>query len=202
MIVTWLADVTALQEESIYIKYYEQVPAFRKEKADKLRMQEDKARSVGAWILYERMAKEYHLQGDEIFNLSHSGDCALCAVAIGEETQVGCDMEQIRLEVSQCMKVAKRYFCEEEYAQICSAEDFYRFWVLKESFMKATRLGSKLAMNRFSFAFQVDGSVYLQKQPFEKNYYMKEYMVENLPYKIAVCSDVDAFAPEIKCVKL
>ena len=215
MIVTWLADVSALHEESIYKMYYEQMPDFRKEKADKLKLQEDKALSAGAWILYETMKKEYSLQSNETFNLSHSGNYALCTIAIGENVQVGCDVEKMRYTsscaisamsdepgITRLAKMARRYFCEEEQEQICSAEEFYRFWVLKESFMKATRLGSNLAMDSFSFAFTAEGRPYLQKQPFEKEYFFKEYPVENLLYKIAVCSDVDAFAPEIKIVKL
>ena len=201
MIVTWLADVSALHEESKYRSCYEQVPDFRKEKADRLKLQEDKALSVGAWILYEMMKKEYSLQGNEMFNISHSGDYVLCTIAIGEGAQVGCDLEKIASR-ERFEAIAKRYFCPEECEQIYSVEDFYRFWVLKESFQKATRLGSKLAINTFSFAFTSEGSPFLQKQPYEKGYYFKEYKVENLLYKIAVCSDVDAFAPEIKLVKV
>ena len=207
MIVTWLADVSALHEESKYRSYYEKLPAFRKEKADRFKLQEDKALSVGAWILYEMMKKEYCLQGDEMFNISHSGEYVMCSVALCcAAEQVGCDLEKVRVhdtaEESRLMRMAKRYFCSEECEQIHSAEDFYRFWVLKESFQKATRLGSKLAMNTFSFAFTSEGRPFLQKQPYEKEYYFKEYEVENLLYKIAVCSDVDAFAPELNILNL
>lgn len=205
MIVTWLADVSALHEETKYRNYYEQVPDFRKEKADRLKQQEDKALSVGAWILYEMMKKEYSLQRKENFNISHSGHCVLCTIAVGEDAQVGCDLEEIRssrgsLERFQAM--AERYFCPEESERVHSLEDFYRFWVLKESFQKVTRLGSKLAMNTFAFAFSEEGTPFLQKQIFEKKYYFKEYKVENLLYKIAVCSDIDTFAPEINILKL
>ena len=79
MIHTWLADVSALHEETTYRKYYEQVPAFRQEKADRLRHQEDKALSVGAWILLQEMEKTYHLQGDEA-------------------AELGCDIERIGKE--------------------------------------------------------------------------------------------------------
>ena len=214
MIVTWLADVSALHEESKYRSYYEKLPAFRKEKADRLKLQEDKALSVGSWILYEMMKKEYCLHGNEIFNISHSGEYVMCSVTFccaaeqesNKSEQVGCDLEKVRVldtaEESRLMRMAKRYFCSEECEQIHSAEDFYRFWVLKESFQKATRLGSKLAMNTFSFAFTAEGRPFLQKQPYEKEYYFKEYEVENLLYKIAVCSDVDAFAPELNILKL
>ena len=202
MIVTWLADVSALHEEAIYQRYYEQLPAFRKEKADRLKMQEDKALSAGAWVLLEEMKKEYSLHDNFIFNISHSGDYALCTIAVGKSAQeVGCDIEKIR---GNRMGVAKRYFCAEECEQIQNAEDFYRFWVLKESFMKATREGMKLPLNAFSFAFTSEGVPYLTKKPekFMGKYYFKEYTMERIPYKIAVCADVNTFAEEIVCIRL
>ena len=201
MIVTWLADVSALHEEAIYQRYYEQLPDFRKEKAERLKKQEDKALSAGAWILLEEMKKEYSLHDNFLFNISHSGNYALCTIAVGESAQeVGCDIEKIR---ENRMGVAKRYFCGEECEQIQNADDFYRFWVLKESFMKATRKGMKLPLNAFSFAFTAEGVPFLEKQPreFLKKYYFKEYKVEQLQYKIAVCSDLDTFAEEIRFVR-
>ena len=36
MIRTWMAEVTPLLEKSIYQKCYEKIPAFRREKADKI----------------------------------------------------------------------------------------------------------------------------------------------------------------------
>lgn len=201
MIVTWMADVSALEEESVYQKYYAQVPDFRKEKADHLKMQEDKALSVGAWILLEQMKKTYNLQEEVVFNISHSGNYALCTVAVGKSVKVGCDIEKVQ---GERFKIAERYFCPEECEQIQNTEDFYRFWVLKESFMKATRMGMKMGLNKFSFAFSAEGTPFLTKQPkeFADKYYFKEYKLENLPYKIAVCSDLNAFTEELRCVKL
>ena len=37
MIRTWLSDIRPLYEEQRYRKYYDTLPAFRKEKADRLR---------------------------------------------------------------------------------------------------------------------------------------------------------------------
>ena len=150
MIHTWLADVSALHEETAYRTYYEQVPEFRKEKANHLRRQEDKALSIGAWILLQMMEEEYHLQGNYAFNLSHSGNCALCTIATMDSVSVGCDIERIGKARTG---MAERFFCPEELERIQTTEDFYRFWVLKESFMKATRKGSNLALNAFGFAF-------------------------------------------------
>ena len=42
----------------------------------------------------------------------------------------------------------------------------------------------------------------LLQYQFPEQYYFKEYIVEKLPYKIAVCADSDQFAEEIKVVKL
>ena len=54
------------------------------------------------------------------------------------------------------MELAKRFFCRSEYEDIfrCDskeerAEKFCRYWVLKESFMKATRKGMALKMSSF-----------------------------------------------------
>lgn len=198
IIYTWLADVSALHEEQKYHLCYEKVPEDRKEKADCLRKQEDKALSVGAWLLYEQMKKEFCLQEPVLYNFSHSGDYALCTIAVGDDAQnqLGCDIEEVGRNRGA---IAERYFTAEE-----QAEDFYRIWVLKESFMKATRMGMKLPMNAFSFAFDENDRPYLKKQPeqFPKQYYFKEYFVKELDYKIAVCADCDAFAEEIQIVKL
>lgn len=198
MIHTWLADVSDLHEETTYRKYYEQVPAFRQEKADRLRHQEDKALSVGAWILLQEMEKAYHLQGNYVFNLSHSGNCAICSIDIsGDEiAELGCDIERIGKERPG---IAVRYFSPEE-----QKADFYRMWVLKESFMKATRMGSNLALNAFEIAFSEEDIPYLIRQPeaFPKKYYYKEYKMRESEYRIAVCADRDTFAEEIKKIKL
>ncbi len=195
---TWLADVSALHEERCYESYYKNVPDFRKEKADRMRKREDQALSVGVWTLFEKMKKEYCLQNPSLYNFSHSGTYALCTIAIGNDArnQLGCDIEA---NGRNRETIAERYFTPEE-----QAEDFYRIWVLKESFMKATRMGMKLPINAFSFAFDEMDRPYLVKQPeqFPRQYYFKEYMVEELGYKIAVCADCDAFAEEIQIVKL
>jgi len=204
MIQTWLADVSALHKESVYQKYYQMVPAYRKEKADRLRNQEDKALSIGAWVLYQKMQKEYGLSENALFNLSHSGTFALCSVEDSgiSEGKLGCDLEKIR-EIRK--NVAKRAFCESEYQAILNDETlFYRYWVLKESFVKATRVGLKLGLNTFEIGFEEGKYPYLIRQPeaFPGKFYFKEYDMEKQTYRIAVCSDSSEFAPELKAVTL
>lgn len=210
MIYTWLADVSALLEKEKYAEYYEKLPVHRREKADRLLRQEDKALSVGAWCLYEQMVQEYELPGNGVYNLSHSGNFCLCSVddSGDESCSLGCDLEKIRDSRRQ---VAERFFCEGEndliqemQSEEGQRERFYRLWVLKESFMKATRLGMKLGMDQFEIGFCKADKPYFKKQPWEfpGAYYFREYVVEELPYRIAVCSNVDDFSEQIRMVEL
>ena len=61
MVSVWAADITPLLIEETYQAYYDKVPEWRKDKADKLKNVDDKARSVGAWILWEKMKKALRL---------------------------------------------------------------------------------------------------------------------------------------------
>ena len=79
MVSVWAADITPLLIEETYQAYYDKVPEWRKDKADKLKNVDDKARSVGAWILWEKMKKVLRLPESAVFNLSHSGKYVLCA---------------------------------------------------------------------------------------------------------------------------
>ena len=47
MVSVWAADITPLLIEETYQAYYDKVPEWRKDKADKLKNVDDKARSVG-----------------------------------------------------------------------------------------------------------------------------------------------------------
>ena len=84
------------------------------------------------------------------FNISHAEDYVICAISACE---IGCDIEKIR---SADLRIAERFFCPEEYSHIAhQASDaerdllFYRYWTLKESFIKATGMGLNLPFNEF-----------------------------------------------------
>lgn len=97
MIRTWVADVTPLYREDIYAKFYRAVPLHRREKADRIRRREDRALSVGAWALYETALRECRATEEAVFNLSHSGELALCSIEDSGNfgVKVGCDLEKI-----------------------------------------------------------------------------------------------------------
>lgn len=43
MVYTWAADTALLMDEKQYEAYYRQIPKWRQEKADRIRMREDRA---------------------------------------------------------------------------------------------------------------------------------------------------------------
>lgn len=210
MVRIWIADIKPLLIEETYQAYYDKVPGWRKEKADKLRNMEDKARSIGAWILWEKMQETLQISENAVYNLSHSGRYVLCACSDRENVQVGCDVE---MTGKLRMKVAKRFFCPAEYAVICHAENvkkqtewFYRLWVLKESFMKATRRGMGLDMHAYEFAWKQDGTPYLKIQPEEYpgEYLCREYELKQGDARVALITtdnEIEGRLHEVRLVE-
>ena len=201
MIQTWIADVTPLLNEEIYYVYYRKAPHFRKEKADRLKQREGRALSIGAWTLFEEMRLHYGLSDYAVYNLSHSGTYALCSVSDRDipGLKLGCDVEVIK---DLRVKVVRRFFCEQEAARIMEmageeerCEAFYRCWVLKESFMKATGLGMKLDMRNFEVSFDRNDIPYLVRKPdnIEGTFFYREYQVPGVGAKVAVCSTDGSF---------
>ena len=99
-------------------------------------------------------------------------------------------MERIR---DKGPEVAEHFFFREEYEalQNCRASEerkilFFRFWTLKESFMKATGLGFRLPLDAFSIIPGPEG-VTLRQQVDSRQYYFREYDLQD-GYCYALCS--------------
>jgi 4'-phosphopantetheinyl transferase len=75
------------------------------------------------------------------FNLSHSGELALIAIARGA-VEVGVDLEEVQPRADMS-GVARRVFTEAEREAVEAGGEiaFYRHWVAKEAFVKATGRG-------------------------------------------------------------
>lgn len=198
MVHTWIMDVTPLQNDMIYRRCYNRLPDWRREKADRIRPLEGKMQSAGAWILYQQMRKYYELSDQMPYNLSHSGKYALCSVSTQPDAQVGCDVEMIK---ENKQRLAERYFCPGEVDWIQSqtteaeqAEGFYRYWVLKESFIKAIRLGMKQDLCEFEIALdEPEARLVRQPDAFPEKYYYQEYRTDAGDARIAVCSTEKKF---------
>ena len=93
---TFLADISDLLNEKNYQKIYEKVPAFRQEKADRLKHRRISSKR-GAWYLWMKIQERHKIPQDagQSFNLSHSGKYVLCSAGVSGE-RVGCDIECMR----------------------------------------------------------------------------------------------------------
>jgi len=136
----------------------------RIEKSSKYFHKKDKCLSIGVEILLnhalgkigifdpifdtDRYGKPYLKNySDVYFNLSHSEKFVACAVS---DSPVGVDIEYIH-DID--LDIAKHYFFGSEYEYIVNNNDkkkaFFQLWVLKESYMKMTGLGFRLALDEF-----------------------------------------------------
>lgn len=102
------------------------------------------------------------------FNLSHSADVA--ALAVSSDVRVGVDIEQIKPmtedEVAWALSPAERF----ELSLAASEnrlESFFRFWTLKEAFMKGTGLGAALPLHDFDMSLDAPRLVRLRDAPTE-----------------------------------
>ena len=86
------------------------------------------------------------------FNVAHSSDLAMLAVALGGE--VGIDLEKIRTEV-ETDKLAERFFSPQERESLRAipkqnrVSAFFRCWSCKEAFLKAEGLGLSRSLESF-----------------------------------------------------
>lgn len=93
------------------------------------------------------------------FNVSHSGDWAVCAVTPG--ARVGIDIEQIRPDLAG-ESIAEHFFSPREVAALRGlppAEQpaaFFRCWTRKEAFVKARGEGLSLPLDRFDVSLRAD----------------------------------------------
>lgn len=178
MIKLLLADVLPLDNPAVYDLLYDSASSERRVAADSFRFRKDRNLSLGATALLDRglrafglyesdmsyghtdKGKPFFLNAPDIhFNISHSS--SKVAVAFSDR-EVGCDIEEVA-EID--LAVARRFFSPVEYEAIMLKEgqdvrlkEFFHYWTLKESYMKATGLGMSLAPN--SFAISSDAGRY------------------------------------------
>lgn len=102
-----------------------------------------------------------NLNDDEAlyFNLSHTQGMVVCAV--GQTEAIGVDVESVARDLD-CLRLAESVFApaEIEALQACDeagrAELFFRFWTLKESYIKAVGMGLSHPLDNFWFDLSND----------------------------------------------
>lgn len=178
----------------------------------------DAWRSLLADILLRfALTKHFHLRNEELtfdktaygkpylpgkedigFNITHSGDWIGCVVGT---SSVGIDIEEIQ---PIDMQIAKRFFTAQEYESLKSLspteqiQRFYHLWTLKESCIKADGRGLSVPLNSFTFQNEDNGNI-ITVHGLEHQYYCRTYELEH-NYKLAVCSQTNAFSEDILIV--
>lgn len=93
------------------------------------------------------------------FNLSHSGDWALIAMA--DAVLVGVDVEQIR-PLPDALELAERFFSDQEVERVRELPEsaipagFFNAWTRKEAFVKAVGTGLSLPLHTFDVTLVPD----------------------------------------------
>lgn len=205
---TYCSDTSFLDPPEVYSKAYGSMPEYRRRKIDWFVFAKDKKLSMGVELLLRNALGELGedmkdmvlvkngkpaLRGSDIqFNLSHSETKVMCSVS---DADVGCDVEMIR---PIDLDIARRYFFDSEFRAIESCEgadmydQFYRFWTLKESFMKATGLGMELPLNAFKIA--LGDPITVEQSVDGREYRFREFSVGDR-YRYACCSVNGDFSP-------
>lgn len=221
MINTYAANVEELNNPALFERLYALVPEHRRQKVDRMRFEKDKRLSLGAFALLQKGLGDWGIFDKELmlsygdngkpflkdypavfFNLSHSEERVMCAIA---DCEVGCDVERIQ---DTDFEIARRFFHEKEYEQILrqgpaqkKQELFYRYWTLKESFLKVTGQGMKLPLNEFLIDIQDAGIMVKQCVNEGKNYFFREYDLRD-GYRYACCAVKPEFGENVKFCSL
>lgn len=129
---------------------------------------------------YFKENKNFH------FNISHSGNWAVIAVA---PSIIGVDIQKIHYD--RKIDVAKRILSENEmkefykYDKIKRVDMFYKYWVLKESIVKANGKGLYQPFKGISIYFGKNGNCFVENYKENANIFVYDF--DNNNYKIGLC---------------
>ena len=157
-------DIRILEDKEVFDTWYQKMPEYRKKKIDGIKPINDKKLSLGAGIALHRALlangiKEYEVgiaehgkpyilgREDIFFNLSHSGNIAVCAIS---DSEVGVDIEKKR---NFSEGLIKKVFDDREIQDVERStetiddrnERYTALWTIKESVMKYYGTGIAMA---------------------------------------------------------
>lgn len=203
-----IAKTDILSDECLFNAFYKEVSKSRREKIDRFLFYPDKRMALGAEVLlydaldrygFDRKENGRGIQfvngrcgkpyirghGNIFFNLSHSDDYVMAVVS---DREVGCDIQKMGTAEPD---IAERFFRETEFRHISEQPTdekrrdlFFRYWTLKESFMKATGQGMELGLSAFEVR---PGEERIAGQDVDdREYFFREFdIVEG--FKAALC---------------
>lgn len=220
----FIMDVSPLTDPLLLEKYMTDISEDRQKKVDRLKTFDAKALTLGAELLLIKALKQNYAisqplviikekQGKPVlrdwpdihFNLSHSGNYAVCAVGAAP---VGVDIQKMD---KPNLKLATRFFTAEESAWLFSLpqeqqrQGFYDLWTIKESYMKYTGKGFRLPMNAFTVKisgyYPDEMKIMFECEEKLKPVTLKKYdCMEN--YALWCCSEHNQFAENLEWVDI
>lgn len=211
MSATYLMQTELLDDESLFWDRYHTQPLARQKKIDQLIFKKDKKLSLAAGLVFQAGLADYGLGKQQItischedgkpyiceypelfFSISHSENLAICSFSSRE---IGVDVEK-RVPID--LEIARQFFYGAEYQDIIASDDplntFFDYWVLKESYMKATGMGFKLSLDAFRIVLEDEIRVYVDNILMPYGFY-NTTVFEN--YKLAICTKGGLPEPEL-----
>ncbi|MCL2417272.1 MAG: 4'-phosphopantetheinyl transferase superfamily protein [Bacteroidales bacterium] len=173
--------------DDVFDVWLKKLPKFRQDEVLRYRFRDDRVRSLCAYLLLcvglgrilEKFSYNEHgkpsLIGENLqINLSH----AKSAVAVGfSKNPIGVDVEFIRKTYPKI--VCKRVFTPVEIEQIENSDNptltFFKFWTLKESFVKCIGQGLTFPLKTVEFRLS-DKRIDLQSIPFPSTSLRERHM--------------------------
>ncbi len=201
MVLVYIANIGNLPDPAEKPEVLAGLPQERKEKIAKIKVPHKRKQSLGAGVLLEYARKEWLKHNEDLsmyFNLSHSGDYAICAVS---SSPVGCDIEKVK---EAPFRVAQKHFCKCEVEYLNSIEkgekdeQFFRLWTIKESYTKMMGKGLSMGLSSFQIAFEDE--IILLKDGEKIDCHIKEYELEG--YRISVCSEDNSYKEKLITVEI
>ncbi len=206
---TYYLNFSSLRSEEAIEKYITTVTSDRQERIRTTKRIETKASLLGAGMLLRSvLQKEYGLadftletnefgkpfvkEHPEIhFNLSHSGDFAVCTVS---DTDCGVDIENTTAP-HEAMGVANRFFSRNEYAAMMLSpnpnEAFCRLWTLRESYVKMRGKGFAIGLSTLRCDFHRGVCSIYEEHILQQDACFRE--IKNIPgYRVSVCTKGEA----------
>jgi 4'-phosphopantetheinyl transferase len=146
---------------------------------------------------YSEKKKPFLKDRDGIhFNISHSGDWIVCAIA---ESEVGIDVEKIR-KIN--LNIARRFFSTKEVGHLFKLPEkaqldyFFDLWTLKESYLKALGTGLTRPLNSFTVS-QENGNFRLYEEGKAINVFLHKFAIDN-HHKLSACAFDGDFAERME----
>ena len=206
-------NVSVFQDEKIYEEWYQKMPSERRKLIDAFKPMPSKYLSLGAGIVLLRALNEQGIvnplieaaesgkpylvdEDGAFFNLSHSGEMAVCAFS---DEEVGIDIERNK-EFSDSLigyvfdDREKKFICDRAGSEEERNVLYTSLWTVKESLMKYNGQGLSMDPKTIFIDMENDYRAYHKGQECENLFFTR---LKCDDYQICVCSTYKDFTDEI-----